>query len=201
MRIAANERRANPTRHIVLSRHIPARKRRQKRFGHWLATTIVRHCEPRLENPMGLFKRSPEPLPPEYDAVLSCHPDARDYLIKSVHTNLPALQQMLTGDERLEMLTTGDDIGEVGVLTSTRTFSLKKGKVREGPLAWQDIETVELGKIPRNGGTYMIWLFTEAFRLDYRDDDPKKWTQAIKFTGRVERDIAATVRRLRDIDA
>lgn len=131
---------------------------------------------------MGLFSKSTDALPPELDAVMCCGPDSRKYLTQSVSKNLEGLRATLQPGEAVEMLTFGDGIGEVGVMTSTRAFSMKKGKVTEGPFAWGEIDAVKAGTIPRNGGTHVVWLMTAAFRLDYREDDPRRWSQVVRFT-------------------
>ena len=144
--------------------------------------------------------KTPEALAPELEAVLSCNPDSRKALVQNVAKNLPGLQATLRPGETVEMLTFGDDIGEIAVLTSMRVFSLKKGKVNEGPFDWHEIDEVKTGTIPRNGGTEMIWLMTESFRLDYKEDDYRRWSQVVKLTGRVPRDaqnILQCVTRLR----
>lgn len=154
---------------------------------------------------MGFLGRSrrldPEPIPPDVEAVLYSHSENRTYLEKLVRANLAGINETLLPGETLRMVTKGS-WDSVGVLTADRCFAVRKGKLEAGPFSWHEIEEVKLGKLERNGGTYVIWLFTESFRLDYRDDDPAKYTQKIEFEGRVERDIqtvASLVRELRGV--
>lgn len=56
------------------------------------------------------------------------------------------------------------------MLTNLRCFTARTGGIVQGPSEWPEIEKVKFTKSWGHGGGHVVWVCTEALRLDYRDD-------------------------------